>query len=66
MKSDGLERRRYKLTGPQPVDAVAMPPEILRAGEERVLKEILLGKECGVCRKSTTDSRAVHGALTPS
>jgi hypothetical protein len=65
MKSDGLERRRYVLTGPQPVDAV-VPPEILSAEEERVLKELLLGKECSVCGEPTTDSRAVHGALTPS
>jgi hypothetical protein len=66
MKSDGLERRRHELTGPQPVDTVAVPPEILRAEEERVLKELLLGKECGVCGEPTTDSRAVYGALTPS
>ena len=66
MKLDGLERRRYELIGPQPVDAVAVPPEILRAEEERVLEKLLLGKECAVCGEPTTDSRAVHGALTPS
>ena len=66
MISYGLGRRRYKLTGPQPVDAVGVPPEILRAEEERALKELLLRKECSVCDKPTTDSRAVHGALTPS
>jgi hypothetical protein len=66
MKSGDLERRPYKLTGPQPVDAVAEPPEILLAEEERVLKELLLGKECSVCGEPTTDLRAVHGALTPS
>ena len=65
-ESDGLERRRYKPTSPQPVDAVAVLPEILPAEEERVLKELLLGKECSVCGEPTTDIRAVHGALTPS
>jgi hypothetical protein len=66
MKSDGLERRRYKPTGPLSVDAVAVPPETPRAEEERVLKELLLGKECSVCGEPTTDPRAVYGALTPS
>jgi len=46
--------------------AVGAPPEILRAEEERVLKELLLRKECSVCGKPITDSKAVHGALTPS
>jgi hypothetical protein len=31
--------------------AVGAPPEILRAEEERVLKELLLRKECSVCGK---------------
>jgi hypothetical protein len=76
MKSYGLERIRYRLTGPQPVDAVGVPPEILeeerkarevlRAEEERKLGEQLLEKECGVCGEPTTDPKAVHGALTPS
>jgi hypothetical protein len=66
MKSDGIKRIRYKLRGPQPVNAVGVPPEILRAEEERALNELLLRKECGVCGKPTTDSRAVYGALTPS
>jgi hypothetical protein len=59
-------KSRYNLTGPQQVDAVGVPPEILGAEEERVLRELLLGKECSVCGKPTTDARAVHGALTPS
>jgi hypothetical protein len=66
MESYGLGRRRYRLTGPQPVNAVGVPPEILRAEEERKLEEMLLRTECGVCGKPTTDPRAVHGALTPS
>ena len=66
MESHGLGRRRYKLTGPQPVNAVGVPPEILRAEEERTLGELLLRTECGVCGRPTTDPRAVHGALTPS
>jgi hypothetical protein len=66
MESYGLRRRRYKLTGPQPVNAVGMPPEILRAEEERKLRELLLRTECAVCGEPTTDPSAVHGALTPS
>jgi hypothetical protein len=66
MNSCGLRRRRYKLTGPQPVNAVGEPPEILRAEEERKLRELLLRTECTVCGEPTTDPRAVHGALTSS
>jgi hypothetical protein len=66
MEFDGIERIRYKLRGPQPMNAVGVPPEILRAEEERALKELLLKKKCGVCWKQTTDSKSVYGALTPS
>jgi hypothetical protein len=66
MKSDGLERRPYKLIGPPLVDAVVVPPEILCAEEERALNELFLRKGYGVYGKPTTDLRAVHGALTPS
>src|SRR5271156_1205466 len=48
------------------MDAVAVPLEILCVEEERALNELLLRKGYGVCGKPTTDSRAVHGALTPS
>jgi hypothetical protein len=40
--------------------------EMLCAEEERVLKELLLGKECSVCGEPTIDLRAAYGALTPS
>lgn len=54
----------YALEGPQPADAVGIPPDIHQKEEERKLAEFLHGKQCHVLGEQITDFKHVHGTLT--